>query len=472
MKVIKKISFVFLLVCLFFTSISNVFCAIDVRAVKTGDVIYFDNTDTNWDKVRVYFYSSWGGSEVVSWANSLEMTEVNNGIYALNIGSELNIESHNVNMLVFNNGKDGNSNQSIDLGFIDSIYAYKFDGTQNDGKNKGFWYVYDKSELKTLYDEALTYEEPYYTVESYSELKKQIEISKNTLENEVRLGESTNGGFECSYSTVISDLQNTIKNLSINKDLLKNKIAEVKNIELDLYTQETANEVTKTLTTAEEKYNSSSLTVQEIKDQIKALEDAVNKLRANKTLLIETLKLANEVLYDDSKYYTKESVDAFEVSITKGNDVVSNDLATPDEVRNAMVDINEGINNLVFNKQLINDLISKANEVDFDKYTKESVEILKKSIADAETLLKEASITIPEYLEVEKAVNDAINVLVKKEISSQPVEKPVDEPEVIEKNENPTTGTYVGILAIIMIVAIGTLSFTIVYNKNKIKSIN
>lgn len=471
MKVIKKINFVFLLICLVFMSVSNVFCAIDVRAVKTGDVIYFDNTDTKWDKVRVYFYSSWGGSEVVSWANSLEMTEVSEGIYALEIGSNLNIESHNVNMLVFNNGMDGNSNQSIDLGFIDSIYAYKFDSTQSDGKNKGYWYVYDKSELKTLYDEALTYEEPYYTVDSYSELKKQVEISKNDLENEVRLGESASGGFESSYSRVIDELKNAINNLVINKDLLKNKIDEVKEIELNLYTQDTANEVTKALNAAEEKYNSSTLTAQDIKEQIKKLDNVVNQLRADKNLLIDVLKLATEVIYDTAKYYTEESVDDLNISITKGNDVVSNDLATPDEVYNATACINEGINNLEFNKQLIKDLISKASAVDIDKYTDESVEILKNSIVSAKTLLNEKFIPIPKYIQLEKEVNDAIDALVRKEISSQPIENPLEEP-VVEKNENPTTGTYVGILVIIMIVAIGVLSFTMLYNKNKIKNTN
>ena len=474
MKVIKKISFIFLLICLVFMSVSNVFCAIDVRAVKTGDVIYFDNTDTKWEKVRVYFYSTWGGSEVVSWANSLEMTEVSDGIYALNIGSELNIEDHNVNMLVFNNGKEGNSNQSIDLGFIDSIYGYKLDGTENDGKNKGYWSVYDKSELETLYDDALTYEEPFYTVESYSELKKKVELSKSALENEIRLGqiEGEGAGFESEYPTVISDLKNAINNLVVNKDLLKNKINEVKNIDLTLYTQDTADEVTIALNTAEEKYNLSTLTVQDIKEQINLLDNAVSKLRANKILLVETLNLANEIINNDSKYYTKESIDAFEISITKGNDVVSNDLATPDEVRNAMVEINESINNLVFNKQLIKDLISKANSVEFDEYTEESVEILKNSIVNAETLLKEDSIPIPKYLQLEKEVNDAINSLVKKEISTQPDENLVEEPAEIEKSENPVTGTYMGILTIIMSVAIAMLVFTIIYNKNKIQKVN
>lgn len=470
MKAIKKISYIFLLVCLVFTCISNVYCAINVRAVKTGDVIYFDNTDTNWDKVRVYFYSSWGGSEVVSWANSLEMKEVSDGIYALEITSDLNIESHNVNMLVFNNGKDGNSNQSIDLGFIDTIYAYKFDTTESNGKNRGYWYVYDKSELKDLYDEALTYEEPYYTTSSYSELEKQIEISKNTLENEIRLGEVQGGGYGCVYITVVDDLRNAINNLVLNKELLKNKIDEVKEIELYFYTEDTANEVTNVLTIAEEKYNSSTLTVQDIKDQIKALDDAVDKLRADKTLLIDALKMANEVLYDNAKYYTQESVDALKDSIDKGNDIVSDDLATPDEVRYATSEVEEGINNLVFNRQLIKDLISKANARDFDKYTDESVEVLKNAVVNAETLLNEALIYIPEYEKVEKEINDAIDALVKKDVTSQTEENYTENTEVVEQNENPTTGTYIGILSIVMIASIGTLLFTVLYNKKMRKN--
>ena len=53
---------------LVFTSLNVASCAHkDVRVVKTGDVIYFDTKNLNWDTVKIYFYSTWGKSEIVKW---------------------------------------------------------------------------------------------------------------------------------------------------------------------------------------------------------------------------------------------------------------------------------------------------------------------------------------------------------------------------------------------------------------------
>ena len=64
----KKIQKIFLAFTLVFTSLNVASCAHkDVRVVKTGDVIYFDTKNLNWDTVKIYFYSTWGKSEIVKW---------------------------------------------------------------------------------------------------------------------------------------------------------------------------------------------------------------------------------------------------------------------------------------------------------------------------------------------------------------------------------------------------------------------
>ena len=77
MKTVKKMLFAFVAFVTFFSCINVAFCAHkDVRSVKTGDVIYFDNKNVNWDNVKIYFFSSIGGTEMVSWNNSITMTKV------------------------------------------------------------------------------------------------------------------------------------------------------------------------------------------------------------------------------------------------------------------------------------------------------------------------------------------------------------------------------------------------------------
>ena len=100
--------------CIIFTGLSVVSCeSKDVRAVKTGDVIYFDTKGLNadWNTVKIYFYSTWGGSEIVSWNDSLNMEKIEGTtVFKYTVPDSLNAESHNVNMLVFHNGKGGTIN--------------------------------------------------------------------------------------------------------------------------------------------------------------------------------------------------------------------------------------------------------------------------------------------------------------------------------------------------------------------------
>ena len=112
---------------LVFTSLNVASCAHkDVRVVKTGDVIYFDTKNLNWDTVKIYFYSTWGKSEIVKWDDSVQMTKVSDVsiVFSYTIPESPNAGSHNCNMLVFQNGNGGDSNQTIDLGFIETVYAY------------------------------------------------------------------------------------------------------------------------------------------------------------------------------------------------------------------------------------------------------------------------------------------------------------------------------------------------------------
>lgn len=39
----------------------------NIRELKAGDIIYYDNSGTNWDEVRVYLFSKNGGSERFDW---------------------------------------------------------------------------------------------------------------------------------------------------------------------------------------------------------------------------------------------------------------------------------------------------------------------------------------------------------------------------------------------------------------------
>lgn len=460
MKILNK-SFFIIVFFTIFTGINVVSCVSkDVRAIKTGDVIYFDTKGLNddWNTVKIYFYSTWGGSEIVSWNDSLNMEKIEGTtVFKYTVPASLNAESHNANLLVFQNGKGGDSNQTINIGFIDTGYAYVIDGTDNN-KQKGYWYVYDKTELIELYNSLKDYEEMYYTSDTWTEFKNKLIAASDAINNEIRIGEKAGGGYTVAYDDIISELNTAKNNLVVNKELLKNKIDEVKQINTNGYIASTVDTLNRTIEDLENKYNSADITVADVKTWIKNLDDAAKSLKVDKSELELLIDLVNTSLNKNIKYIDPTSLQEMKEILSK-SDVVVNDLdATVADVNNSITGIQDEINKLKFNRELIIALINKANEIDFDKYTEESVNVLKEKIAKAEELLKQDKITIEEFDTVEKEVNDAINGLVEK----------INIPATNEfVNKNPSTGTYIVIVIIVIAIALIVLIITSLYNKNK-----
>lgn len=449
MKILKKTFFIVAFFTIF-TGLSVVSCVSkETRALKTGDVIYFDTNGLNadWNTVKIYFYSTWGGSEMVSWDNSLNMEKIEGTtVFKYAVPASLNAESHNVNMIVFQNGKGGESNQTIGLEFIDTGYAYIIDDTYND-KQKGYWYVYDKTELIELYNSLKDYEEMYYTSDTWAEFENKLIAASDVINNEIRIGEKV-GGYTIVYDDIISELNTTKNNLIVNKELLKNKIDEVRQINPNGYIASTVDTLNKTIENAEDKYNSADFTVDDIKTWIKNLDDAAKALKVDKS----ELELLNTSLNKNIEYIAPTKLQEMKEILPSSDVVVNEPDATVADVNNYITEKKE----LKFNRELITILINKSNGIDFDKYTEESVNLLKEKIAKAEELLKQDKITIEEFDTVEKEINDAINGLVEK------TNIPVTNKFV---NKNPSTGTYIVIVIIVIVIALIVLIVTSLYNK-------
>lgn len=191
-----------------------------VRELKTGDVIYFDNSATNWSSVRIYLFSSHGGAERFSWNSRPYMQRVNGNIYKYELTSDLNIESYKDNQLIFSNDS---GNQTIDLGFIETGYAYI--ATSNGGSKsyRGYWYVYDKSDLielvnNTKRDIAIA-ENCLDGLSVFDELKNLIAEAETVINSESRVGTDANATSNDYYTDVDESIEN-----------INNKIEEIKSV--------------------------------------------------------------------------------------------------------------------------------------------------------------------------------------------------------------------------------------------------
>lgn len=190
----------------------------NVRVLKTGDVIYFDTAGTDWESPRIYLFSNIeGGSERFAWGNRPSMDHVSGTVYEYPITADLDIESYLDNYVIFTAGN--NSAQTINLGFIDTGYAYKITGWQ-DGSGVGYWYVYNKSGLIDAVDEANAYlDGPHCTKEpKYALLLQSIANANLAIANEVPVETEVFGNVE-EYWNQVSVTQNALQNnLSALKD--------------------------------------------------------------------------------------------------------------------------------------------------------------------------------------------------------------------------------------------------------------
>ena len=244
----------------------------NIRQLKTGDIIYFDNSGTNWNEVRVYLFSKSGGSERFNWDSRPTMTQIGEtGVYKYEITNDLNIENYKDDHIIFS---DNARHQTIDLGFIETGYAYLVDSEEG-GKAKGYWYVYDKSELVDLIRSAKEYEaySDYLSSASYEELVAQIRNAEGVVNSEIRVETDYDGkGFYTNFDIALENLQKSIDDLQIDTGKLKD------NIDRDKYTDDSLNDLDDAIRAAEDVLNNPDSTVEDIKNAADKVLEAIKNL--------------------------------------------------------------------------------------------------------------------------------------------------------------------------------------------------
>ena len=244
----------------------------NIRQLKTGDIIYFDNSGTNWNEVRVYLFSKSGGSERFNWDSRPTMTQIGEtGVYKYEITNDLNIENYKDDHIIFS---DNARHQTIDLGFIETGYAYLVDSEEG-GKAKGYWYVYDKSELVDLIRSAKEYEaySDYLSSASYDKLAAQIRNAEGVVNSEIRVETDYDGrGFYTNFDIALENLQKSIDDLEIDTGKLKD------NIDRDKYTDDSLNDLDDAIRAAEDVLNNPDSTVEDIKNATDKVLEAIKNL--------------------------------------------------------------------------------------------------------------------------------------------------------------------------------------------------
>ena len=224
-------------------------------------------------KSEFIYLAKVGGSERFDWGSRPSMTQIGEtDVYKYEITNDLDIENYKDDYIIFS---DNAGWQTIDLGFIETGYAYLAD--------KDYWYVYDKSELVDLIRSAKEYEaySDYLSSVSYDELVAQIRNAEGVVNSEIRVKTDPNGsGFYTDFDIALEDLQKSIDDLEIDTGKLEEILdgEEISNIDRDKYTDDSLNDLDDAIRAAEDVLNNPDSTVEDIKNAADNVLEAIENL--------------------------------------------------------------------------------------------------------------------------------------------------------------------------------------------------
>ncbi len=288
----------------------------------------------------------------------------------------------------------------------------------------------DKSDLQALIESATAaQEEPTY-VNVVPGVKQAFEKALEKA-NAVNASEgATQEEVDAAYSELL-DLLQMLGYVTKDKSELQNAYDEYSKVNFADYTDESAQVLRDALVDAKAVLDDANALAYEIDDALEALNRAKAGLveKVKKDALGQLVEEAKGKNPDD---YTPESAGKLEEALQKAEDVLKNENATQEEVDKAAEELQKALDELTeketpVNKGDLQDLLDKAEGVDKDKYTPDSIKELEKEIEDAKEILGKDDATQEEVDRAKEELQDALDSLVEKE-------KPV-EPEAADKTE-------------------------------------
>ena len=145
------------------------------RGMQAGDKIYYDNSVTGWDSVRIHIWSDYGSDLYGSGAWNIrptmtdedgdnvweyvvptkdEICAIRQPDYMIGCLESFDYDGFKFSNLLFTDGQTHGGKKTSDLPFVTDGFVYK--STEADGSN-GEVYLYDKIELLDTLNEAKEY---------------------------------------------------------------------------------------------------------------------------------------------------------------------------------------------------------------------------------------------------------------------------------------------------------------------------
>ena len=268
----------------------------------------------------------------------------------------------------------------------------------------------DKSELQSLYDQYLNLDEANYTPESWVSFANAMTDAKNILDRADATQEEVNNAktaLETAYNNLVEQV------VEVNKDALKIAVDMANAItdeDLANVVQAVVDEFKAARDEANEVYNNASATQEEVNNAFDRLANAMHMLdfvKGDKAALEAFINKVNDLVADQ---YTPATWEAFAEKLANAKVVLANENAMQEEVDSAYKELVTAFLNLrlIPNKDLLEDLINKAEGLNVANYTADSWNIMQEALNNAKNVFANPNVTQEEVDNAKETLAKAV----------------------------------------------------------------
>ena len=284
----------------------------------------------------------------------------------------------------------------------------------------------DKDSLQEIYDKNKDKVSETYTPASWQGFSEAMEQAKNVLENESVSQEEVD--------QVLADLMTAVEGLVKKADKRGLEIAvevadKITDEDLEAVVPAVVNEFKAALQEAKailEDENVSQETVNASFDRLATAIQMLDFIKGDKTDLRKLVELVGKNVKDETLYISA-TWSVFASALETANSVLVNENVMQDEVNDAYDGLAKAYFGLrlVPNKDMLNELINKANGLNAASYSPESWAAVSLALENANTAMANANATQEEVNAAAEALSSAIEGLVEAEVSSASVNEGV-----------------------------------------------
>ncbi|WP_440896570.1 discoidin domain-containing protein [Amphibacillus sp. Q70] len=278
----------------------------------------------------------------------------------------------------------------------------------------------DKSDLENLIAEAEALNEADYTPETWQNFSERLETAKNVFDDPAVTQAEVNIAI-VTLQASISELEE-IAEVEIDKRVLAALVEAHADKQAEDYTSESWEVFVEVLNSAEAVLTDEEVTQEEVDEAVIALQEAVEQLELLEAEEVDKSELETLVALQVDKLeadYTEESWEVFADALSHAEAVIADETATQTEVDEAIVALQDAVEQLkpvepeVVDKENLATLVADAKEMDEADYTPETWDYFIQILNFAEAILAtEDEEVTQEFVDlVEDLLLDAIEQL-------------------------------------------------------------